>query len=59
MTCRPILKISAFLLLLLGIASPAAGATAVRTITDMAGRRVVVPAEVERVATMGSVPPLN
>ncbi|AZO18072.1 MULTISPECIES: ABC transporter substrate-binding protein [unclassified Mesorhizobium] len=59
MTCRSILKISAFLLLLLGVASPGANATEVRTITDMAGRRVVVPAEVERVATMGSVPPLN
>lgn len=59
MTCRSILKISAFLLLLLGIASPGADATGVRTITDMADRRVVVPAAVERVATMGSVPSLN
>ncbi len=40
-----------------GAAEPSA--TAPRTITDSAGRQVTVPAKVERVVTVGSVPVLN
>ncbi|MER9158396.1 hypothetical protein [Mesorhizobium sp. M0778] len=52
---RSLLKISVFLLLLLGFALPGADAAGVRTITDMAGRSVVVPGEVKGFATMGAV----
>lgn len=45
------------LTLLLGGLAPARGAP--RTLTDMAGDTVAVPARVERVATVGAVPVLN
>lgn len=33
--------------------------TTTRTVTDMAGREVTIPAKIESVVTLGSVPPLN
>jgi iron complex transport system substrate-binding protein len=53
------LQAMAFLLTLFAFALPAWCADEGRTITDMAGRSVVVPRDITRVATMGSVPPLN
>ncbi len=42
----------------LALAAGRAGA-AERTVTDMAGRRVALPAKIERVVTLGSLPVLN
>jgi iron complex transport system substrate-binding protein len=56
---EPLLRGPAFLLILFAFALPLWSADGDRTITDMAGRSVVVPDYVARVATLGSVPPLN
>lgn len=53
------LKRLAFIAVLFAFALPGWAADGSRTIADMAGRSVTVPAKVARVATMGSVPPLN
>jgi len=53
---------AAALLLLVGAplrVNTAAQRPATRTVTDMAGRRVVVPAEIRRIATLNSVPVIN
>lgn len=51
---RTLIRIS--LLLLVAVAVRAA---ATRTVVDMAGRRVEIPAKVERVATVGGTPAVN
>jgi iron complex transport system substrate-binding protein len=57
---KTLAPLSILLALLPTLASPAqAGEPGVRTVTDMAGRAVHLPAQIVRVVTLGSLPVLN